>query len=271
MAFDFRKGEMYGNCLIMDPDGVKLARVAKNKVIWYLQNGLAELVSQEPYWEIKLSFYPSDEMTDVEDPYLTSAKESKCVVCGVIEDLTFHHVVPYCYRRYFPKEFKKHSSYDILILCEKHHAEYEVEANKFKIKIFQDFAVDQKVETPELITALNIGRMCKTLLSNWDAIPEFRREKLLTRIRLNLNLPSVQKEDLAQLSQMYALCNIWKTVDTRKPYRELVSKIKDLDQFCFMWRKHFIDILKPQHMSPLWNINKSIYKKVCIRSEPHGG
>jgi hypothetical protein len=268
--YSFREGAMYGNCLLLSPSGLKLARVSEDKAKWYLENNLAKLEEENPYKVLRLLFNPKKPMEDVEDPYLTGIKENKCVVCASVEELTFHHIVPYCYRRYFPKELKNYSSYDITILCAEHHFTYEKEASKFKHKISRDLGVEENSASfdKESINSHFVGNYCNTLLRNWDKIPANRREEMMLKIKNTLNLPSIDTSDLERLKK-HSCRNLWKDVDTRKHYREVVEKLDNIEQFCFMWRRHFVDVLNPQHMHPLWNINRSIYRKPYIESEPY--
>lgn len=58
----------------------------------------------------------SDQEHGVEDYYMHS-KENKCVACGEEGHYLRYRVVPACYRRNFPVQWKSHRSHDIVLLC----------------------------------------------------------------------------------------------------------------------------------------------------------
>lgn len=64
---------------------------------------------------------------DFEDPYYDH--KSRCVCCNEKSNLTWHHVIPYCYMRNAASQYKrKHAFADIVILCKDCHEDYEKRA-----------------------------------------------------------------------------------------------------------------------------------------------
>lgn len=103
------------------PDGTLLSFTDLKKSQWYLQKGLATLISEEPY-TVRLNFEPSgrNQQGDeawVDDQYYCTNRENKCVVCGHNENFLRFHVVPTLYRSHFPDSLKSHRSHDVLLMC----------------------------------------------------------------------------------------------------------------------------------------------------------
>ena len=47
------------NHLILSPTGLKLSNCDKKKIEWYLSKDLAETIQTEPFFIIKLKFFPN--------------------------------------------------------------------------------------------------------------------------------------------------------------------------------------------------------------------
>ena len=68
------------------PDGEVLANCNKEKVQWYLEKDLAEIICQDPL-TIRLKFEPNgrknrDQNDLYDDSFYVAERENKCVVCG---------------------------------------------------------------------------------------------------------------------------------------------------------------------------------------------
>ena len=103
--------------------------------------GLAERVSEDPP-AIKLNFMhkTGDQERGVDDYYLHS-KENKCVSCGEEGHYLRYKVVPACYRRNFPVQWKSHRSHDIVLLCvDCHHVAHKA-AEVVKKQLSQEYGV----------------------------------------------------------------------------------------------------------------------------------
>ena len=92
------KTNLYGNFHVLSPEGDIMFHCNEDKINWYLTRNLADKISPTA---IQLRFKPNGP-GHMGDHYYMSQKENKCVVCGTESQLTRHHVIPYCYRRYFP-------------------------------------------------------------------------------------------------------------------------------------------------------------------------
>ena len=126
------KKKIYGNCRVLHPDGQLMFLCVQKRLNWYIDRGLAELVSEEPP-TIQLNFEPRDrgamdeKYRDEDREYLLGSKQNMCVVCGQsdYDQPTKHHVVPHEYRKFLPHHLKNRSSHDVVPICKKHHEEYE--------------------------------------------------------------------------------------------------------------------------------------------------
>ena len=98
---------MYQNLKTYSPDGDLMFLANKKKINWYLDRGLAVKIDDS---SIKLTFEPKGSGEKI-IPLID--RENICVVCGTIDDLTHHHVVPTVIKKRLPLEYREHSSYDV--------------------------------------------------------------------------------------------------------------------------------------------------------------
>lgn len=252
----------YGNALVESPNGAPMFRCSAKKASWYLERDLAEIVEGSPDSShtlvIRLTFEPKGPGRANDDYYL-SFKPNHCVVCGTAEKLTRHHVVPYCYRRYFPADTARWASYDIVLLCVQHHHDYEHEATKLK----EEFA--QKHNAPldgigreRYVCIFKAESYRKALIKHYKNIPEYRRTEMLQFITETMELPgSTTLEDLKNLS--------FKEEANRRArpdyyHGELVVPHYDIDDFAIVWRQHFVSHLNPTYLPAHWVPDKRIYE-----------
>ncbi len=235
------KSPAYSNCKMLSPDGVLMCRMGKKRAKWYIDKGLAELVEENPY-TIKLLFNPSGLGYCLDSFYLED-KQNICVVCGSVENLTKHHTIPRCFRRHFPFSVKGYSSHDLVLLCAPCHEQYETHANLLKKKL-----ISKEVTKEDIVRAKAI-KSAKSLICYKDSIPDDRCLDLMIAVEdyvgdysdeIALEL-SKEKHHLAGDN------NVWKRVATR---------VDDISAFNSMWRKHFVDIMKPKFLPKYWDINR---------------
>ena len=158
-----------------------------------LQNrGLADRISDDPP-TIRLRFMhkTGDQERGVDDYYLHS-KENKCVSCGEAGHYLRYRVVPACYRRNFPVQWKSHRSHDIVLLCvDCHHVAHRA-AETVKRQLSQQYGVPlfpPKVK-PEAIGGkvseahpYNVRRAAVALKQHGKTLPEHRRKELQQMVR----------------------------------------------------------------------------------------
>ena len=122
--------KLYSNILMMAPNGEQLCRVSARRAKWYVDKGIAVLEGNK----LTLKFEPNGYAVG-DEAFYVGEKENLCVVCGDEDSLTKHHIVPTCFRRHFPAEYKSHLSHDVLLVCEACHEAYEYHAYQKKTVI----------------------------------------------------------------------------------------------------------------------------------------
>ena len=156
-----------------------------------MQNrGLAERVSDDPP-SIKLNFMhkTGDQERGVDDYYLHS-KENKCVSCGEEGHYLRYRVVPACYRRNFPVQWKSHRSHDIVLLCvDCHHVAHKA-AEVVKRQLSQEYGVPLFPPKPKPADGnvcethpYNVRRAAVALKVHGKTLPEARRKELQQMVR----------------------------------------------------------------------------------------
>ena len=241
--------KIYGNWKVYSPEGHLMFRCDEKKAKWYLSRDLADYLDKTEH-EIKLNFKPRGLGNHNKDYGLYEMK-NKCVNCGDTKFLTRHHVVPYCYRRFFTLELKEHQSHDILSMCADCHEEYEFKA--FKLK--------------ELLSIEYNAPINGDILDNKDLIKVIKKANCLYYPDISNNIP---KERLKIISNDIKSYFGWKRLTKsrlrnlvnqdikyhRKTHGELVvEKINDFNQFTKMWRKHFLDNNKCEFLPKNWSID----------------
>ncbi len=257
--------QLYGNCSVVHPDGSLMFRCSEERINWYLDRNLAKVISDDGK-TIQLSFMPKGRGHDL-DPFYLSKKDNHCVVCGEKEDLTRHHVVPRCYRRYFPDRIKNRNSHDVLLVCIPCHEEYEREASRLKRELAIKYNVPingggRNSDQPSKDYG-RAKRSAAALVRNGDAIPLERQAVLKGRISKYLkkeaswtdikrlaDLPSKRRNVAAKV---YGGGN-----GSFSHGRAVVEKIEDFNEFIIMWRQHFVDAMQPQFLNPHWDVNRKV-------------
>lgn len=124
MATNHLKRAHYSNAVMLTPSGEPMTTIGDDKVSWYLDRGLADLVDYPGYSRaIKLRFQPKGVCGEANDLVRMA---NQCVVCGKTETLSLHHVSPYSVKRHYPLKDKANTRHLCVLLCEEHHKAIEV-------------------------------------------------------------------------------------------------------------------------------------------------
>lgn len=250
-----RSTPLYGNCIIEAPDGQALCRTNQKKIDWYLARNLGNVVCLDPV-TLRLRKEPTGRK-GAEHPFTISHKENVCVVCGTRDDITRHHVVPRCFRRFFPTERKQHALHDVLILCIKCHNEYEEHASKKKQQMADEMGVPSNgvgLRTNKLYNQIrNAGH---ALMEFYDKIPVSRREQLLDVLRDHFGRHEISKDDIITARAIHAT-----VLDPEyKSFGQfVVESLEDLDSFVKDWRTHFVESMEPKFLPPYWDVNNNLH------------
>ncbi|XP_027857118.1 exonuclease 3'-5' domain-containing protein 2 isoform X1 [Xiphophorus couchianus] len=262
VGYSARKSPLYDNCFLYAPDGQPLCTCDKKKALWYLDKGIGELQSEDPFI-VRLLFEPSGRPDSQQDYYLT-AKENLCVVCGKADSYIRKNIVPHEYRRHFPTEMKDHNSHDILLLCTGCHAASNVHDGSLKQQLATEFAAPQGCEEGvrllEDSDRRRVRSAARALLSAKDGLPEQRRDELQLLIRNYMDMDEEQELTNEALQEAAALetriLNEAYVPHGLKVVRAHAQRgLRGLMELESRWRRHFLTTMQPRHLPPLWSVD----------------
>ena len=232
---------------MFDHNGNFMCFIAEKRMHWYLKKNLADQINET---DIKLNFIPQGSGYR-DDDYYTEVRENKCVVCGVTENLTKHHVVPHQYRRFFPDQYKNRTHFDVLMVCQECHYQYESHATDLNKQICLEYDVPFYDERFYRKTDKNIKLrgLIEALDKHLDRMPLERINNVLEHISTIVGYPvTLSNYKDIQLKKNTSLM-------TAKKYRYsqlVVEKLPDVFSFIVRWRKHFLEVMNPKHLSKTW-------------------
>ena len=131
------------------------------------------------------------------DDYYLHSKENKCVSCGEEGHYLRYKVVPACYRRNFPVQWKSHRSHDIVLLCvDCHHVAHKA-AEVVKRQLSQEYGVPLFPPKVKPVGGnvcethpYNVRRAAVALKVYGKTLPEGRRKELQQMVRGFVHLGS---------------------------------------------------------------------------------
>lgn len=245
---------LYGNCLVRNPIGDAIFRCDLRKMKWYLSRDLAEQVQDSPP-VIQLRFQPNG-LGHLGDPFFLTPRKNRCVVCGTDERLTRHHVVPRCYRRYFPEDYRRYGSYDVFAICVEHHEEYEDTVETYREVLVKEYGapaggIGGRAEP-------TIGRAISAawaLVRHKDKMPAWRIAELERIVKHEFGQELTEK-DLRDI--------MWRNRWVGKSHGRLVMEqvngcYERLNAFMVRWRKHFVETMDPQFLPEHWEPERYFY------------
>ena len=243
----------YSNCKVYNKDGDLIFRCSAKKIHWYLKNDLAEFLTEE---SIKLKINTKGP-GHLGDQFFLQDRHNVCAVCGTLDKLTRHHIMPECYRKHFPDDIKSHASYDVTILCICCHEGYEKLAWELKQAIAKEFDCPMEGRGDRYDKKFLLAKKSAGALKfHRIHMPPARVESLLKPVRDYLQR-EVRDEDIE---------NIYNIPLTPNPNhishgKYIVSQLSDLESFVRKWREHFISRMKPKHLPDGWEIDRSIFRE----------
>ena len=244
------KQNLYSNCKVLNIDGQHLFNCSVKKTKWYLRKGLATVVQESPL-VIQLNFQTNGN-GHIGDPFYLQERKNICVVCGAGGDITRHHVVPICYRKFFPANIKSRSHYDILPMCYECHEKYEIHANDYKNRLAGEFGVT-KVESVFDKELATIKSYASALLKYKDEIPANRVCELEAALLKHLGKEILTNEDIESIAKVEYMTHPEKT-----EANYIIEKIDDIYQFVVGWREHFISITEAAYMPEHWDMYRAL-------------
>ena len=241
---------IYGNCQVLSPDGHLMFRCEEKRIKWYLSRNLAEIVNDSPP-TIKLTFKPKG-LGNHDKNYGLTIMTNQCVNCGSSEYLSRHHVVPYCYRKFFPNEHKSHNFHDVLSVCVECHNLYERKADKLKYDLSIEYNAPIQGEiNNDAKEKRKYAKIASTLLDINNNLPKSRIDELYNKVRNYLNKDPKQND-------LIILSNIDCKILNRTHGEIVMSKVNNIESFIRIWREHFILNNECKFLPDNWNINNKI-------------
>ncbi|XP_068109940.1 exonuclease 3'-5' domain-containing protein 2 [Hyperolius riggenbachi] len=265
VGYSVRKSPLYDNCFLHAPDGQPLCTCDRKKAQWYLDKGIGDLVSSNPF-VVRLRFEPSGRPESNVDYYLT-VKENICVVCGKKESYIRKNIVPHEYRRHFPIQMKDHNSHDVLLLCTSCHAVSNYYDNNLKQQLAVEFCApigcEEGVRMLEDATRRQVRSAARALL-NASKLPEDRKEELLAEIRDFYSTETVTEgllKDAANLeTRIFNEAYIPHGLKVVRCYAN--GGLQSLMELEKRWRQHFLDAMQPKFLPQQWSVDHNHSKLI---------
>ncbi|XP_014722697.1 exonuclease 3'-5' domain-containing protein 2 isoform X2 [Equus asinus] len=263
VGYSARKSPLYDNCFLHAPDGQPLCTCDRRKAQWYLDKGIGELVSEEPF-VVKLQFEPAGRPESPGDYYLM-VKENLCVVCGKKDSYIRKNVIPHEYRKHFPIEMKDHNSHDVLLLCTSCHAISNYYDNHLKQRLAKEFQAPigseeglRLLEDPERRQVRSGARA----LLNAESLPAHRKQELLQALREFYNTDTVTDEMLQEAANLETRISNEGYVPHGLKVVQCHSQggLRSLMQLESRWRQHFLDSMQPKHLPQQWSVDHNHQK-----------
>ena len=264
------------NWRVYHPNGKHMFTCSGKKANWYLSRDLAIEIGD---YEIQFTFEPNGYGFADNEEFGRSIREAKCVVTGMKDDLQRHHIVPYCYRKYFPAKYKSKNHHDVVLMNHDIHAEYEIEAAKYKDELAEKYGVktinDYNKAYSKMIREFNqdkaiiLGKI-NTILKGYKKIPkrlvlenlEYLSKHLDIEYNFMMNINFIQLMKLHTILRDEYNRRYLQFKERHAKYYDhgwhLVNKLNNeekIEEFIKLWRKHFIDTTQPQYMPDGWSIN----------------
>lgn len=194
---------------------------------------------------IQLKFEPKNKGVH-EQTIPMNPRKNECAVCGSIQNLQRHHVIPYCYRRYMTN--KKHTSYDVLPICQECHQAYEEFATDLKIKLGRKYNDPIYESTERYIKEKKGYKIARSLRNHGKNIPNYRKKEMLFEL-FNI-FPNVK--DPIQEALKFEM-------KVQPHGQKVMNGIESEQEFAEMWREHFISMMNPQRLPKDWDPHEILY------------
>lgn len=272
------------NWKVYHPSGKHMFTCGEKKAKWYTDRELAKVIGKKM---IKLTFTPRGNGFEDNEIFGRSMRDAICVVSGLDEGLQRHHIVPYCYRTYFPEIYKSKNHHDVVLINHKYHSQYEQVANYYKNEIADMYNVKTIGELNGEYTARlrETGKPNSILLNSLHSIfkgygrvsQEMRLEKLrFVAEHTGILFETICTYNYLQLYKIFLysqVLHVKEIYDFKENYRMLydhgyhvVSKLdteEKIEEFVKLWRNHFISTMQPKHMPMGWSIDFRIKTKIA--------
>lgn len=225
------------NCEIFSPGGSRVGICSKSRHMWYIKNNLADEIGEKT---IKLKFKPN--YRNPNEPQKMIIKKTRCVVCGIEEDLKKFHIVPSAYKKYFPIERRSHVSNDIVLLCEEHLQDSQNLLNIYHDVLKEEYKIKESDFTDEKLVRLKGACISYLRCKKHDG---FIPEKIIGII-----MDGGLGENYEKILE-YSTIDTSKKIDGCSTTYEYIAKCaikKNLSEFIMNWKEMFAENLDPKFL-----------------------
>jgi hypothetical protein len=226
------------------------------KALWYLNRGLVDIVSRTPP-VLRFKFTPGGR-GHAGDAFYLAGKVNRCVVCGALEGLNRHHIVPSVYRRHLPRAVKEHSHHDVVLLCVGCHEKYEREADQLKAELGRECGVPlhglRGEQDWQQRQALKFAR---ALLRDGEKIPPARKAEMRRAIAQWAGRTGSGDSPLSD-ADVEAIARLTTAPDGEliEHGRQVVTQTRDVQGFVQRWREHFLRAMRPGFLPEHWDVER---------------
>jgi len=264
------------NWAVYHPNGKHMFTCGEKKAKWYLDRDLAFINDEN---KITLTFTPKGDGYKDDEIFGKSIRKTICVVSGKSYGLQRHHIVPYCYRTHFPPEFKSKNHHDVVLINHKIHSDYERIASDYKDEIAKIYGIGTISELNTKYTKLlrdsssTYGipmNLLNSIFNSFGLISEETKIDKLKQISKHTKIP-FNKLCSYNYIQLYSIYRYLKEKHEIEKERVRNKNRNDYDhgyqlslkldtddkieEFIKLWRKHFINTMKPKYMPTGWSVD----------------
>jgi exonuclease 3'-5' domain-containing protein 2 len=266
-----RKFDTGDNWDVHHPNGKHMFTTNRRKIDWYIKRNLATIVGER---SIQLTFEPNGLGFNEDEIFGLTPRVNQCVVCAAQDNLQRHHVVPYHYRKFMPIDYKSRNHHDVVLICRKHHEEYEMIAKayktfiaaKYNVKTIEELNNDYITNVVErLRKKFKISKLLNTFLKQFNVLPIKNTESIAKELEvlvgfniLDMTLDEIEKIN-SKLNKSIArekkeVINVDDFYHGKAVVKQF-TKHSDFEEFIKGWRQHFLDTMKPEFMPVGWSID----------------
>ena len=248
-----RQKKIYSNCAIFYENEL-LCKCSYKRALWYLKKGLANIIKESPL-HISLCFQPKLVMRERELFY-SEKKENQCVVCGnrELRYLSRHHIVPSCFRKFFPKEYKCFLSHDVLPVCRPCHDKYHFKTSGIITEMLNSREDIIKIRLCKK-KARRVLNACSALTNYIENLPETRQVELRKVIFSWTGEDNIKEDYIETVAQQ---CIEYLGAKENMEAKLFVESLPDLESFVVFWRRDFVKTTQPKFLPNGWDINSQV-------------
>lgn len=240
---------VYGNFQVQSPDGILMFRCDEKRINWYIKRSLAYFINDKT---IRLNFQPKG-LGNHNKVFGLSQMKNHCVVCNTENYLTRHHVIPICYRKWFPIELKSHNFHDVLLMCVDCHDTYERKADELKNQLSIEYNSPISGEYDYDSELIKLAKIASTLLNkDLTKIPKSRIDVMRNSLRKYFGYSRLTKNRLTEISKT-------KSKKINKSHGQLVvENLDNYQEFIELWRSHFLENTSSKYLPEGWSVKTNI-------------